>query len=101
MPCDCTAGLTVQLHDGGARYPVIPAPRHSELSYWFDARCSACSTRYEEPFVRVGEDGQALAEDTKDLPLVDTMWLSKQCGPFTCGCDQEALNAGHPGPEGA
>ncbi|MFD3889991.1 hypothetical protein [Streptomyces microflavus] len=96
MPCDCTAGLTVQLHDGGARYPVIPAPRHSELSYWFDARCIACNARYAEPFVRVGEDGQALGAATEGLPLVDTMWLSKQCGPFTCGCDQEALAADQP-----
>ncbi|MER5617567.1 hypothetical protein [Streptomyces sp. NPDC002215] len=94
MPCDCTAGFTVQLHDGGARYPVIPAPRHGELSYWFDARCTACNTRYEKPFVRVDEDGQVLDRQTEGLPAVDTAWLSRQCGPFTCGCDTESLSAG-------
>ncbi|MFI9116964.1 hypothetical protein [Streptomyces venezuelae] len=39
-----------------------------------------------------------LAEQTEDLPVVDTVWLAKQCGPFTCGCDQESLHgvaAGH------
>ncbi|MEV6332628.1 hypothetical protein [Streptomyces sp. NPDC051909] len=93
MSCDCKAGLTVQLHDGGTRYPVAPVDQHTELSYWFDARCTACGTRYEEPFARVDEAGQELADQTEDLPVVDTVWLAKQCCPFTCGCDQESLHA--------
>ncbi|MEU6278182.1 hypothetical protein ABZ871_38180 [Streptomyces populi] len=94
MACDCKAALTVQLHDGGDRYPVIPAEAHGELSYWFNARCTVCNAQSGEPFLRVDASGKVLADQTADLPLVDTMWLSKQCGPFTCGCDTEELHAG-------
>jgi hypothetical protein len=92
MSCDCTVGLTVQLHDGGVRYPVVPVARHSELSYWFDARCVGCNARYEEPFARVDESGQVLADQRADLPLADRLWLGDQCGPFTCGCNAETLD---------
>jgi hypothetical protein len=51
MSCDCNAALTVRLHDGGDRYPVIPIARHSEISYWFDARCTACDARMPAPVV--------------------------------------------------
>jgi hypothetical protein len=91
MSCDCNAALTVQLHDGGDRYPAIPAARHAELSYWFDARCTACSARYEAPFARVDGSGEVLADQTGDLPLEIRLWLGRQCGPFTCGCDQDQL----------
>lgn len=87
MSCECDAGLTVQLHDDGTRYPVIPAAQHGELSHWFNARCITCGTQSGEPFARVDESGQVLADQRKDLPIVDTIWLNKQCGPFTCGCD--------------
>lgn len=101
MSCACTAGLTVQLHDGGTRYPVIPSARHGELSYWFDARCRGCGARYEEPFTRVDESGQVLDNQTEGLPFVDTSWLSRQCGPFTCGSDEESLRADQPLPDHA
>ncbi|MGJ3558103.1 hypothetical protein ACR6C2_00760 [Streptomyces sp. INA 01156] len=51
--------------------------------------------QYGDPFARVGNAGQVLADQMQDVPLVDRMWFSKQCGPFTCGCDQESL-AGDP-----
>ncbi len=92
MSCDCNANLSVQLHDGGNRCPVVPAARHGELSFWFDARCAGCNARYEAPLVRVDDSGKALPDETKDLPLVDVMWLRQQCGPFTCGCDQDQLD---------
>ncbi|MFE7532205.1 hypothetical protein ACFU7Y_41890 [Kitasatospora sp. NPDC057542] len=100
MSCACDAGLTVQLHGGGDRYPVIPAARHGELSFWFDARCTRCNDRYEAPFARVDGCGEALADQTGDLPLVDVMWLRRQCGPFTCGCDQDQLDPAAAAPEG-
>lgn len=90
MHCDCNAGLTVQLHDGGTRYPVIPTAQHSELSYWFNARCTACGAQYGEPFARVDESGKVLDRQREELPMVDTLWLNGQCGPFTCGCDEES-----------
>lgn len=96
MSCECAVGLTVQLHDGGTRYPVIPAVQHSELSYFFGARCTNCGIKYGDPFVRVDEEGQVLARQTEDLPLVDRMWFSQQCGPFTCGCDIESLTPNAP-----
>ncbi|MFG2097266.1 hypothetical protein [Streptomyces sp. NPDC048612] len=40
-------------------------------------------------------EGQVLADQMQDVPLVDRMWFSKQCGAFTCGCDQDSL-AGDP-----
>lgn len=92
MSCDCKAGLTVQLHDGGTRYPVIPAAWHSELSYWFAGRCTRCGAKTDEPFERVDAGGQVLADQTQDLPMADLMFLRKQCGPFTCGCDEEQLH---------
>ncbi|MEU2717786.1 hypothetical protein [Streptomyces sp. NPDC007205] len=96
MSCTCTEVFIIQLHDGGARYPVIPTDRHSEISYYFDARCTKCNTKYEAPFARVGKEGQVLVDQMQDLPMVDRIWFSEQCGPFTCGCDQESLT-----PEGS
>ncbi|MEU1502891.1 hypothetical protein [Streptomyces sp. NPDC005732] len=90
MSCRCNAALTVRLND--ERYPVAPAAQHTELSYWFDARCVECDARYEEPYARVDESGVVLAEQTADLPLEITLWFREQCGPFTCGCDQEELH---------
>ncbi|MGW3091586.1 hypothetical protein [Streptomyces sp. NPDC001108] len=84
--------MTVQLHDGGDTYPVIPVPRHSEISYYFDARCVGCRVKYEEPFARVDEQGEILDDQMRGLPMVDWMWFGKQCGPFTCGCDQDQLD---------
>ncbi|MEV5440789.1 hypothetical protein AB0K80_33020 [Streptomyces sp. NPDC052682] len=95
MSCTCGEGFTVQLHDGGTRYPVIPTDRHTEISYYFDARCTTCGTKYGAPFARVDSEGQVLADQMQDVPLVDVMWFRKQCGPFTCGCDEESL-AGDP-----
>lgn len=95
MSCTCAEGFTVQLHDGGTRYPVIPVDQHTEISYYFDARCTKCNAKYEAPFARVDSEGQVLADQKQDVPMVDWLWFSKQCGPFTCGCDQESL-AGDP-----
>ncbi|WP_329303942.1 hypothetical protein OG410_41705 [Streptomyces sp. NBC_00659] len=94
MACDCNAALSVQLHDGGDRYPVIPAEEHGELSYWFNARCTVCNAPYEEPFRRVDASGQVMDDQRADLPLADRTWLTDRCGPFTCGCDQDALQPG-------
>ncbi|CAM5593315.1 hypothetical protein [Streptomyces abikoensis] len=91
MSCDCAEGFTVQLHDGGTRYSVVPTDRHGEISYYFDARCTKCNTKYEAPSKRVDSEGQILADQMQDVPMVDTIWFSRQCGPFTCGCDQESL----------
>ncbi|MFG2563040.1 hypothetical protein [Streptomyces sp. NPDC048496] len=91
MSCTCTTGWTVQLHDGGVRYPVAPAERHGELSYFFNARCSSCNAAHDAPFARVDGAGEVLADQTGDLPLADRMFLSSRCGPFTCGCNQEDL----------
>ncbi|MFE3121374.1 hypothetical protein [Streptomyces niveus] len=91
MSCTCTEGFTVQLHDGGARYPVIPTDRHTEISYYFDARCVGCDTKYGAPFARIDNEGQVLSDQMQEVPLVDLMWFRKQCGPFTCGCDEESL----------
>ncbi|MFR9758183.1 hypothetical protein [Streptomyces sp. TR06-5] len=91
MSCECAAPLTVQLHDGGSRYPVVPVDRHSEVSYFFDARCTRCGVRHGDPFARVDEEGQVLTDQTADLPWEDLMWFRKQCGPFTCGCDADSL----------
>lgn len=96
MSCTCAEGFTVQLHDGGTRYPVIPTDRHGEISYYFDARCTRCSAKYEAPFARVDSEGQVLADQMQDVPLVDRMWFSKQCGPFTCGCGREESLTGDP-----
>jgi hypothetical protein len=90
MACDCKAALTVQLHDGGDRYPVTPVDQDTELSHWFNARCTACGARYGEPFARVDEVGQVMTHQRDGLPMVDLAWLSKQCGPFTCGCAEES-----------
>lgn len=90
MSCACDAALTVQLHDGGERYPVVLVDEHTELSYWFDARCTACGERHGGPFARVDADGRPLTEQRDGLPLVDTEWLARQCGPFTCGSDPDA-----------
>jgi hypothetical protein len=95
MSCTCVEGFTVQLHDAGTRYPVVPVDRHTEISYYFDARCTKCRSKYGAPFARVDSEGQALADQMQDVPTVDRVWFSKQCGPFTCGCDQEPL-AGEP-----
>jgi hypothetical protein len=94
LPCGCTADLTVRLHDGGERYPVIPVDGlHTEVSYWYDARCTGCDAKYGSPFARVDEAGQVLANQRDGLPFADRMWFADQCGPFTCGCDQEKLAA--------
>ncbi|MEU7260665.1 hypothetical protein AB0B21_33385 [Streptomyces rimosus] len=44
--CTCAVGFTAQLHDGGARYRVIPIDRRGEISYYFDARCTGCNAEH-------------------------------------------------------
>lgn len=89
MSCTCAGPLTVQLHDGGERYPVVLVDEHTELSYFFDARCVTCGERHPGPFARADADGRPLARQREGLPLVDTEWLARQCGPFTCGAVAE------------
>ncbi|MEV6048778.1 hypothetical protein [Streptomyces xanthochromogenes] len=91
MSCTCAEGFTVQLHDGGTRYAVVPVDQHTEISYYFDARCTMCNAKYEAPFARVDSDGQVLGDQKQDVPMVDRLWFSKQCGPFSCGCEQESV----------
>ncbi len=95
MSCTCAGGFTVQLHDGGTSYPVVPVDQHTEISYFFDARCTRCRAKYGAPFARIDSEGQVLADQMQGVPPVDRMWFSKQCGPFTCGCAEES-QAGDP-----
>lgn len=92
----CNASLTVQLHNDGERYPVTPTDEHTELSYWFDARCAECGARNGEPFVRVDEDSRPLGTQRDGLPVVDLAWLNSQCGPSNVGCDLDAPADGPP-----
>ncbi|MFE1271302.1 hypothetical protein [Streptomyces sp. NPDC058758] len=65
---------------------MAPVAEHTEISYYFDARCAKCRTRYEAPFARIDREGQVLADQMQDVPVEDRVWFSRQCGPFTCGC---------------
>lgn len=59
MSCTCAEGFTVQLHDGGTWYPVALVEQHTEISYYFDARCTRCRSKYGAPFAR-GSDSPRL-----------------------------------------